>query len=263
MKYKIQTIIFTALIFLCSGESKIIAQIISSNSGLNQLFEKYYEDRLKLFPIEATAAGDNRYNNVLQNDCSQAYLKQVHDFYSKYQNELIGYKPENLNFEDRISLYILRDILTRELEAEQYHKEWMPFAQFYSLPLKMGQLGSGTGDQPFKTVQDYENWLQRIDAFTVWTDTTIVNFRKGIKAEMVLPRALVLNIIPLMDSLAQSDTSKYVFYGPVKHFPEQFSNDDKSRLTFECQVSVLIYLIKNLSTYLPNTLSESDFLILS
>ncbi|MBK9983374.1 MAG: DUF885 family protein [Saprospiraceae bacterium] len=75
----------------------------------------------------------------------------------------------------------------------------------------MGQLGNGTGDQPFKTVQDYDNWLQRIDAFTVWTDNTIANFRKGIKAGMVLPKALVLKMIPQMESLAQSDTSKMFF----------------------------------------------------
>lgn len=252
MKYNIKKIIFIALIILCSAESKVIAQNIARNSGLHQLFENYYEDRLKLFPLEATAAGDNRYNNILPNDGSQAFLKQAHDFYSKYQIELNGYKPENLNFEDRISLYILRDILTRELEAEQYHKEWMPFAQFLSLPLKMGQLGNGTGDQPFKTVQDYDNWLQRIDAFTVWTDTTIANFRKGIKAGMVLPKALVLKMIPQMESLAQSDTSKNVFYGPVKRFPEQFSNVDKVRLTNLYTHAIITQFIpayKKLSTF--------------
>ncbi len=252
MKYKTQKIFIISLILLYSGVTRLIAQNINSNSGLYQLFDNYYEDRLKLFPLEATATGDNRFNNLLPNDGSQSFLKQLHDFYSKYQIALNGYKPESLNFEDRISIYILKDILKRELEAEQYHKEWMPFAQFFSLPLKMGQLGSGTGDQPFKTVKDYENWLQRIDAFSVWTDTTIANFRKGIKAGMVLPKALVLKMIPQMESLAQSDTSKNVFYGPIKHFPEQFSNEDKlriSKLYNQAIVTELIPAYKKLSTF--------------
>ena len=231
MKYKIQKAIFITLILLCSIQTKISAQNATANNALHQLFEDYYEDRLKLFPLEATAAGDSRYNDILQNDGSQVFLRQVHDFYSKYQKDLSGYKPESLNPEDRISYYILKDVLDRELEAEQYHKEWMPFAQFLSLPLTMGQLGNGSGNQPFKTLQDYENWLQRIDAFAVWTDTTIENFRKGIKAGMVLPKALVVKMIPQMESIAQSDTSKNIFYGPIKHFPEQFSNKDKARLT--------------------------------
>jgi len=252
MKYKIQKAIFITLILLCSIETKISAQNATANNALHQLFDDYYEDRLKLFPLEATAAGDSRYNNILQNDGSQVFLKQVHDFYSKYQKDLSGYKPESLNLEDRISYYILKDVLDRELEAEQYHKEWMPFAQFFSLPLTMGQLGNGSGNQPFKTVQDYENWLQRIDAFAVWTDTTIENFRKGIKAGIVLPKALVVKMIPQMESLAQSDTSKNIFYGPIKHFPEQFSNEDKARLTNLYSHAITAQLIpayKKLSTF--------------
>ncbi len=227
MKFKIQQATFIVLFFLSSAGAQIVAQ----NNTLHQLFKNYYADRIKLFPLEATAAGDNRYNNILPNDGSQLFLKQVHEFYSKYQEDLSRYKPESLNPEDRISFYILKDILNRELEGEQFHKELMPFAQFFSLPLKMGQLGSGTGDQPFKTVKDYDDWLQRMDAFSEWTDTTIANFRKGIAAGRVLPKALVLKMIPQMEKLSQSDTSKSVFYGPVKHFPENFSNEDKNRLT--------------------------------
>ena len=227
MKCKIQKATFIALFFLSSAGAQIVAQ----NNTLHQLFKNYYEDRIKLFPLEATAAGDNRYNNILPNDGSQLFLKQVHEFYSKYQKNLSSYKPESLNPEDRISFYILKDILNRELEGEQFHKELMPFAQFFSLPLKMGQLGSGTGDQPFKTIKDYDDWLQRMDAFSMWTDSTIANFRKGITAGMVLPKALVLKMIPQMEKLSQSDTSKNVFYGPVKQFPSNFSNEDKNRLT--------------------------------
>ena len=249
MKYKITKIIFIAVALLYLEETKIVAQ---NNAPLHQLFENYYQDRLKLFPLEATTIGDNRYNNILQNDGTQVFLKKAHDFYSKYQNDLKNYKPQMLNSEDRISYYILQDILTRELEEEQYHKEWMPFAQFFSLPLKMGQFGSGTGDQPFKTVKDYENWLQRIESFTLWTDTTIANFRKGIKVNMVLPKALVIKMIPQMESLAQSDTSKNIFYGPVKHFPEQFSNEDMVRLTDLYNNAITTQLIpayKKLSTF--------------
>lgn len=243
MKYIIKKVIFIALIFICSAKTMMFAQSIKRNKGLHQLFENYYEDRLKLFPLEATAAGDNRYNNLLPNDGSQVFLKQVHDFYSQYQKELMRIQPESLNSEDRISFYILRDILNRELEGEKFHKERMPFAQFFSLPLKMGQLGSGTGDQPFKTIKDYEDWLQRISAFSVWTDTTIANFRNGIATGMVLPKVLVLKMIPQMERLAQSDTSKNIFYGPVKHYPELFSEPDKARLTTEYNRAIQEQLI--------------------
>jgi len=233
MKNKIRIAIFITLSFLYMSEIKTIAQNIPTNNALHKLFDNYYEDRLKLFPIEATSIGDSRYNNILQNDCSLQFLKQVHDFNLKYLKELDNYNPETLNAEDRISYYILQDILKNDIEGEQYHFEWIPFNQFYSLPLTMGQFGSGTSSQPFKTVKDYENWLQRIDAFEVWTDTAIASFRQGIKAGMVLPKALVVKMIPQMESLSLTDTAINVFYGPIKHFPANFSEADKKKLTMK------------------------------
>jgi uncharacterized protein (DUF885 family) len=231
MNYSTHKKIFLLLFVFCFFGIKTIAQNSLKNEKLHVLFEDYYQERLKLFPLEATGAGDDRYNNILHNDGSQAFLKKLHDLYSKYQNELNNFNPQKLNAEDKISYYILKDMLSRELEAEKFHREKMPFAQFFSLPLTMGQLGNGKGNQPFKTVKDYENWLQRIDIFTVWTDTTIANFRKGIKSGMVLPKSLVVKMIPQYESLAQTDAAKNIFYGPINNFPEEFTTEEKARLT--------------------------------
>jgi len=226
---KFFTFIFCLHILFFSGRSS--AQTIEKDKKLNQLFENYYQDRLKLFPLSATAAGDNRYNDQLYNDGSQEFLQKTHELYSKYLRDLNKFRIQNLNAEDRISYLILREMLNRELEAEQFHREKMPFAQFFSLPLTMGQLGNGKGNQPFKTVKDYENWLKRVDKFTVWTDTTITNFRKGIRDGMVLPKALVIKMIPQMESLAQKEETKNIFYGPIKNFPLTFTKEEKARLT--------------------------------
>ena len=51
----------------------------------------------------------------------------------------------------------------------------------------MGKMGTGTGNQPFKTVKNYENWLGRVRAFDVYVDSAIVYFRKGIETGEVLP----------------------------------------------------------------------------
>jgi uncharacterized protein (DUF885 family) len=63
------------------------------------------------------------------------------------------------------------------------------------------QFGSGSVVQPFKTVKDYENWLQRIAVFPAYTDSAIIYFRKGMAENFVLPRALVVKMIPQMESM--------------------------------------------------------------
>src|SRR6478735_9703722 len=157
MLLKSKQLVFATLIFLSVTtlpNTNSFAQTLTENKALRQLFDNYYEERLKLFPLEATSIGDNRYNDLLPNDGSAQYREQLHAFYLKYKNQLAGFKRESLNETDKISYDILNDILNKSLEAEKLHPEYMPFAQFFSLPLTMGQLGSGKGNQPFTTVQD-------------------------------------------------------------------------------------------------------------
>jgi uncharacterized protein (DUF885 family) len=79
----------------------------------------------------------------------------------------------------------------------------------------MGQLGSGDGFQPFNSVKDHEDWLKRAYAFGAWTDSAIVYFRKGIAAGVVLPRALVVKMIPEMEALVTDQPEKSLFYTPA------------------------------------------------
>ncbi len=221
--------LFAAAVLCCSLPSQ--AQTAQGNIPLHQIFDRYYEDYLRLYPLTATAAGDPRYNDQLPNTGSAAFIKAQHDFYTRYAAELKTIAYSQLNAEDQISYAILQDIISRNLEGEQFHSEYMPVNQVFSLTLEMGQLGSGKGAQPFNTVQDYENWIKRATAFSAWTDTAIANFRKGITAGIVLPKALVLKVAPQLESLAQQDVTKSVFYGPIKQFPDNFSEADKTRLT--------------------------------
>ena len=47
-------------------------------------------------------------------------------------------------------------------------------------------------------MKDYDDWLARVHGFVAWTDSAIDNFRKGMKAGVVLPKILVTRMIPQM-----------------------------------------------------------------
>jgi uncharacterized protein (DUF885 family) len=92
-------------------------------------------------------------------------------------------------------------------------------------------MGGGTGYQPFRTPIDYDNWLQRAAAFSSWTDSAIVYFKKGIALNYILPKAAVIKMIPQMQAMVTDSVTKSIFYGPVKSMPANFSETDKKRLT--------------------------------
>jgi uncharacterized protein (DUF885 family) len=189
------------------------------SSPLAALFTNYWEEQAQLFPLQATRQGDNRYNNLLPNDQTQAFRQQQQTMYQRYQTQLRKLDRNKLTANDQTSYDILDYDLTMRLAGLQQPDWMMPFNQFDGLPSDLGQLGAGTGGQPFKTTQDYRNWLSRAHAFPVWADSAIGNFRRGMKAGVVLPKALVVKMIPQLESFVVTDPTASLFYGPVAKFP--------------------------------------------
>jgi uncharacterized protein (DUF885 family) len=237
------------------------------NGSFDKLCAQYYDQGLKLNPIAATYIGDERYNDLLPNDGSSDYLKQVKDFNQQYLDSVNTYDRSQLDENNKLSYDVLKDQLETTLEGFKYHFEYLPFNQMGALPLTIGQLGSGTGAQPFKTVKDYDNWLKRVSAFTVWTDTAIGNFKKGIAAGIVFPKALVVKMYPQMLSMVVTDPKKSLFYGPVEKMPASFSTADKDRIRLAYEKAITEQLVpayKKLGNflkneYLPKTRSTSGF----
>lgn len=242
------------MIFSCSKQAEQ-SSISAPNKDLAKVFDDYYEENLKLSPISATNQGDNRYNDLLPNDISQEFIEKSKAFYTSYLDKINKFDRESLNDEDKIAYDIFKREMEVQLEGYKFQGELIPFQQFWGLPLTIGQLGSGDGSQPFKTVKDYEDWLKRVSAFKVWADTAVVNFRKGIAAGIVLPKSLVVKMIPQMNDLVVSDPTKSLFYGPINKLPKDLSDADKTRLTEAYKKAIMTELVptyKNLGDFLKN-----------
>ncbi len=222
---------------------------------LASLFNNYWDDRARLFPLLATAQGDNRYNDRLTNDQTRAFRQQQARLYRRYLNDLLNIDRARLGPEDKLSYDIFQYEMRNRLEGLRLDSWMMPFAQVYSLPTTLTQLGAGTGAQPFRTVKDYDNWLSRVSRFPVWADSAIANFREGAKAAVVLPRVLVLKMVPQFQAQVMGDPVRSVFYGPIAHLPASFSEADRTRLTLAYQQAIATDLIptyRRLADFLQN-----------
>ena len=193
----------------------------------------YYEQYLKLYPLEATSQGDLRYNDQLPINIDKDFISGEISFYSSVQNKLKKLDYKSLSDDDKTVYDVLDYTLKDKIERYAYHPEYIPFTQFGGLPLDFPLLGSGEGSQPFKTVKDYEDWLQRMEKFPEWMATAEGNFREGMKNSFVLPKKLVMKMIPQMNAeeLTSPDFDTNIFYGPVKKFPKNFSSAQREKLT--------------------------------
>ena len=200
-------------------------------ASMDSLVAAYYEDRMRLYPLEATMAGDNRYNNLLPIDISISFRKELYNFYSGYKQKLEQVALKQLSENDRITYDVLLWECNINLEDLHFKTHLMPINQFSSRPLIIGQFASGASSQPFKTVKDYDNWLSRIHAYVAWCDTAIVNMQMGIKEGLVLPKALTQKVIPQLSDFANKPLADHLFFQPIKNIPAGFPLEEKTRLT--------------------------------
>ena len=203
----------------------------SKASQLNRLYEQYWEETLKLNPVQATFQGDNRYNDQLPDFGSAQFRQQSHAFTEDWLKKIEAVGDEGLSGQDLLSYQIFVRDAKNSLESDLYPTWMQPVNQMRSTATFAVQLGSGTGAQPFKTVKDYDNWLARGDRLPILFDTAIDNMRQGMKAGVVQPRALMTKVIPQLDALIKDKPEDTLFWGPIKSMPEDFSAADKARLT--------------------------------
>lgn len=235
MKFAFSLLLAVAL-FACGNnpdvkslQSAKDSSLQEGNADLQQFFDRYWNDRMALYPLEATTTGDSTYNDRLTIAFTYSFRDTLKSFYTGYLTGIQKFNREALSDNDQISYDIFKREMEMQLEALKNQDNLIPFNQFWGLPLDLGQLGSGAGNQPFKTAQDYRAWMQRAGRFGPWADSAIAYFRKGIEAGVVLPKTLVVKMIPQMQALGKSNTGS-VFYGPLKRMPAGLSAAEKDSI---------------------------------
>lgn len=200
------------------------------NVGFITLLAHYYEDGLKLNPLSATSQGDYRYNDTLPNFLSADYKKELKNYYSSYLEKSKKFEKSQLSKSEKMSNAILKWECEINLEGLAF-ENYTPIDQMWSMNLMIGQLAGGSSAQPFKTVEDYDNWLKRLDDYVVWLKSAKSQMEAGIKVKNVLPKSLIKKVLPQLASVADTELESNLFYSPIQKFPNEFTESEKARLT--------------------------------
>ncbi len=246
---KIITLLISILVFFsCNFNNEKSLEIA-------QVFENYYQESLKLYPLQATSQGDLRYNDFLPNDLSDEFRKKEKEFYTFYKSQLNNFPDHTLNENDLLSKKVLLWECDLSLKRLTFNEQYTPINQMWTLQLTIGQYAAGLSAQPFKTVKDYNNWLKRIDDYLIWLETAEERMRQGIKNEIVLPKSLIKKVIPQLKTILNPDLNQNLFFSPARQFPKEFSVKDKSVLTEKYTEMVLNKIIpayKKLSDFMSD-----------
>ncbi|WP_339666484.1 DUF885 domain-containing protein [Maribacter arcticus] len=208
-----------------------------------EVFGEFYEFKKSINPIEATKAGYSQYNDTIANYISDDYIFYLKDRYAYFLEELDKYDSTKVSGSDWMSLRVMKWDCSVKLQGvmnpivtvaspiyDLPSFELMPLFQIQSLHLYVAQLAGGTSVQPFNTVEDYSNWLSRLDDYLSFLDTSIVKMKLGMAKGVVLPKVLTLKMLPQVRSFIDIPLEENLFYQPILNFPDGISDVDKDIL---------------------------------
>ena len=233
------------LFLLAACSADVVEDEGATDAGveLNALFERHFEELLELNPVYSTFLGERRYNHLFANSIGPEHRAAEAEMARRYLAEIRAIDPASLGEQDRLSYEMFVSDLEREIESERFPTHLLPLNQFYSTPNFFVQLGSGTGAQPFETVEDYDAFLQRIDGFLAWMVQAEVNFKEGIEQGVVLPRILVEKTLPQLAAHVVADPEQSLFWKPVAEMPEAISGPERERLTAAYRAAITDKLV--------------------
>lgn len=213
------------------------ATVGAEDARLTKLFADDDEASLKRNPIGALFRGDMRYADRLGDYMSDAYYDAERKASEDSLAALASIDRSKLTPVNQIAYDVYKQNQQDSLKG--LSKEIMdltvvrPVNHFSGFHTFYPTFSSGEGAAPFKSIADYENNLKRHKEFIILMDASIDRFRQGMESGVVETKLTINNVIEQLDTQLAQSLEESPYYGPVKKFPESFSEADKARLTVE------------------------------
>jgi uncharacterized protein (DUF885 family) len=217
-----------------NAPSTLAAPLRAANAETAELYrivETYFDQYLALNPIYATALGDHRFDDRFGDYASVSWVADSLGIEQEALEHLQSVDLRELTGEDLVTYQAFKRQRELSIGGYRYPGELLAINQVESWPVTFAQLGSGRGAHPFRTTQDYDHFLARMDGFVAWVDQAINNLRGGVTTGVVLPKVVVERTLPQLDAFGRvEDPRQTVFWQPLLNFPAGPTVADRRRL---------------------------------
>jgi len=207
-------------------------------ASLNRLYEDYWEFILKENPTFATYLGDHRYDNWLEDVSKEGYEHRIERF-RKFLTDLKGFKRP-VSGEHQLNYDLFKREVGLQIEGAKYQPYLLPITQQTGPHIDLPQLVTY---HPFKTLQDYVNYVSRLTQFRRVFDQTITNLKIGLGKKIVQPRAVVEKIIPQLEAQIVSSPDKGELHKPVEKLPSEISKEGAQRIATDVDEAIMNYVV--------------------
>ena len=221
---------------------------VAEGEKLAAIAERYFQDKLTLNPLEGTQiTADARYEGELEIDIEPLHRVKLRNLYQRVQREQAALNVKLLSPADQLTQSLLADEAKSRLDLLRFPDDLLPLDQYGGLPVYIAQFGSGQSIQPLKTVDNYRNYLKRLDRLPRWVDQAITNMRAGIERGIVPPKVLIERALPALEALTTKDLGKSTFNQAIRIMPASIAATDREKITAEYRDAIETRLVPAMS----------------
>ena len=202
--------------------------------ALHALFDEAWESELREDPLEATSAGDHRWDDRLPS-MTHADLDRRAAYDRALLDRLHGIDRAGLDAVDRASYDMFARELADEIADHEFGVWQTPIDADSGFHTAFAQLPSRLA---LSTTRDYENYIARLRAFPTYVGQEVALMRAGLASGFTVPRVVLQGYDAGIRAHVVSLPEASVFWEPFKSFPRGVPGADRERLRAQGRAAV-------------------------
>jgi uncharacterized protein (DUF885 family) len=227
------------LLLLAIGCDPVESGNSDADPELASLLEEAWEFELRENPLRATGVGDHRYDSELPEVGEEAEARRA-EARRELLEQLESLDREALAEQDRMNYDVLERDLQDRLGEYEYRSYRIPFTSDDGFHIQFARLPGG---MPFRTVGDYENYLERLRGWPAYMEAHLDLLREGLQSGHTMPRIILDGLEGAMASHVVDDPEESHFWGPFESFPSAIGESERARLTEEGRTAISEYIV--------------------
>ena len=200
--------------------------LAARTQNLNQIFQDYWQDRLKHDPELASTIGDHRYDDQLSDLSPRAYndaLARGQAFIERLGAiDTTGMNPQ---------LVLSKQLLVHDLVDQQESeicKPWQtPVTQFSGLQVDLPLLVEMLR---FTSADDYDRYVARLNKVPAAFMQVSTDMMLGEQAGRTQPQFIMQKVLAQVTAMATAKPEDTPFASPLRHFPPNVSAGQQAEI---------------------------------
>lgn len=206
---RVNSIIFLLSLFV----SHVFAA--DADKQLSQLMDDYWQNNLQEYPVAASYAGVDTYNDRLSTIAPADQQRRAEQL-KVFSQRLSEIDASSLNDANQVSYQVLSFVLKHALALAPFDEYRIPILSDSGFHTSFNDVAKAT---PFRNQEDYANYLKRLQLLPGWLKQNVANMRQGLRDGFTQPKAILDNMRPTFAAQVIETAEQHHLYEPFTRIP--------------------------------------------